>query len=363
MENSTYKCVLDQLVFCPNSDANLKELEYTNKVILNSGILEKLSKNIDEFDSPMIFKVTNVTVFGVYEVFVGVHEFTASGDKIYMPNHLMEKIFGQQGSSVTITYYVPPKGSFIKLKPKDENFYQIQDIKKFLEKHIQKNYPVLQLDSTIIIEHNNINTGKKEDIELIITELRPFEVISTVDTDIEVDFEEISPPNKLNKKIDVESLVNDMESDTKISGNNIPEYIPNMISFNNIISKSDKSIFIQFTDSVDNPCKIFDKMSKQYNQQAMFYKIDIGQNPGVSDKYKVNSVPTVICFNNRKQIDSISNTPEEEFNNYIKKNITNNIYSRISNLHSHEKVDQSYSKTQSNGLVPFSGTGRRLGSY
>ncbi len=369
MDNFTFDCSLEQLIYCPSSDANLKELEYTNKVILNSDILQKISKKIDKFDSPMIFKVTNTTIFGIFDIFVGVHEFSATGNKLYMPNHLMEKIFGQQGSSVSITYYVPPKGSFIKLRPKAENFYQIGDIKKFLENNIQKNYPVLQKNTSILIKHANIETGKDEDIELIVTDLKPFDVISTVDTDIEVDFEPITPPEKpklinnflnSNNEIDLNNLVNN----TGISISNKIEYISNMANFESIISKKNKPIFIQFTANWCGPCKlfgpIFDKLSLQYKTKALFYKIDIDQNSGVSDKYEVSSIPTVLYFNKGNNIDKIKNTIEENLDKFFQKNIRQfeqtDIKSILANKH------QKYSKTQSTGFVAFSGKGYTLGS-
>jgi thioredoxin 1 len=373
MENFTFECSLEQLIYCPNSDDNLQELEYTNKVILNSDILQKISKKLDKFDSPMIFKVTNITVFGVYNIFVGVHEFTATGNKMYMPNHLMEKIFGQQGSSVSITYYVPPKGSFIKLRPKAENFYQIGDIKKFLENNIQKNYPVLQKDTSILIKHNNLKSGEHEDIELIVTDLKPFEVISTVDTDIEVDFEPITPPKKTklvnnflnsDNELDLNNLINDTEHTIPDKNLNITDFITNMGNFNQIISNNNKPIFIQFTANWCGPCKIFgpifSKLSEYYKDKALFYKIDIDQNSGVSDKYNVSSIPAVLYFNKGENIDNIKNTCEENLDKFFQKNINQFYQKRIQ--HSVAKINKNYSKTLSSSFVPFSGTGYTLGS-
>jgi len=370
MENFNFECSLEQLIFCPSSDANLKELEYTNKVILNSEILQKISKKLDKLDSPMIFKVTNITVFGIYDIFVGVHEFTASGNKIYMPNHLMEKIFGQQGSNVSITYYVPPKGSFIKLRPKAENFYEIENIKKFLENNIQRNYPVLQKNTNILINHINSKTGENEEIELIVTELKPFDVVSTVDTDIEVDFEEIKAVKPVkndplvnnfinsNNELDLNNLVNDT---TQSSIN----FIPNMIRFNRIISDENLPIFIMFTANWCGPCKlfgpIFKKLSSQYRNQAKFYKIDIDQNCGVSDKYGVNNIPAILCFIRENHVDNISNSPENHVDNFIKKNIDKFSTSIINNISPSKKI-KSYSKNNTTGFVPFSGNGYTLGS-
>ena len=166
MENQKFICTVKPLIFCPTSEQNINELSYSNKVILNSKVLETLSKNIDNLESPMVFKVTNNTVFGTYETFIGVHDFTALGDNIYMPNHIIEKIFAETDAKIEIEYYVPPKGSYIKLKPQDKNFYEIENIKTNLESIITKNYPVIELNNILEFKYCNPYTGDDNTIKL-----------------------------------------------------------------------------------------------------------------------------------------------------------------------------------------------------
>jgi len=200
VENETYKCAVDLMLYSPSFD-NTQGLEFSNKVLLNKIVLESLiKKNVNFDDGPMIFKLTNDTAFGTYETFIGVHDFTALGNKIYLPSKIAEDLFVERNSIVNISYYLPPKGSFLKLKPKSEAFYDIIDIKNLLETKIKRNYPVIQSESTLLINYNN------KDIELEVLECRPFDVISTYNTDIEVDFAPMDKP-----KVNYNAVVNDVK--------------------------------------------------------------------------------------------------------------------------------------------------------
>ena len=188
-ESPPIKCTVDLLIYSPSFE-NYQNLENSNKVILNNSVLEKVSKEFENIEGPMIFKITNNAEFGFYQKFVGVHDFTALDNKIYLPSRVADELLVNKDSIIDIEYYVPPKGNFMKLKPLSTDFYDITDVKDFLENHIQKNYPVLQKDTYITVEYNNST------FDLEVTDCRPFDVISTIDTDIEVDFEPMTEPPK-----------------------------------------------------------------------------------------------------------------------------------------------------------------------
>ena len=173
--------IADLLIYSPSFE-NYKELEYSNKVILNQKILKEISPN-EMTQSPMIFKISNTSELGYYETFVSVHDFTASDDKIYIPYRIADELLVERNQVVRVDYYVPPKGHYIKIKPLQKEFYNIVDIKDYLSNHIQKYYPVLHTGTTISIPHYD------NKIDLKIIKCEPFDVISTVDTDISVEFE------------------------------------------------------------------------------------------------------------------------------------------------------------------------------
>ena len=179
MENNKY--IIDYLIYSP-SFQDYSILEHSNKVILNQKILDSVLC-MDNLNSPMIFKISSDTDLGYYETFVSVHDFTASDDKIYVPYRIADSLLINRNDFINVDYYVPPKGNYIKLKPNQEEFYNIIDIKDFLGTHIQKYYLVLQKNSIITIPYQNTK------IELLIKDCKPFDIITTVDTDISVDFD------------------------------------------------------------------------------------------------------------------------------------------------------------------------------
>jgi len=188
----TFTCEADLLLYSPDVE-DFDRLEYSNIAVLNEHILQSILQDNDSIDEPLIFRITNNADFGTYEQFVGVHSFTALNNKIYLPTKIADNLFVSREALVEVSLYIPPKGTFIKLRPKNEEFYEIKDIKDLLENDIQKNYPVLQKYTTIIIKHIN-NNGLQQDIELEIIDCKPFDIISTNNTDIEVDFEPIIKP-------------------------------------------------------------------------------------------------------------------------------------------------------------------------
>lgn len=182
MSDIIFTSKVDLLIYSQSYE-NLEELEYSNKIILDSNILNKLLEIDDNIcNNKMFFKLFNDTDFGYFEVYVGVHDFSANNNKIFLPNKIAEELFVIQDSDIKLEYCVPPKGSYIKLKPHSKDFYDIIDVKNILENNIQKNYPILQQDLSISIKYNN------KIIELDIIECRPYEVITTDNTDIEVEF-------------------------------------------------------------------------------------------------------------------------------------------------------------------------------
>ena len=184
--NNKYQ--IDLLIYSTSIE-DYSNLENSNKVILNQKIL---SNNIDNvnLEYPMIFKLSSSSELGKYETFVSVHDFTACNNKIYVPYHIAETLLIDRNDYVNIEIYIPPKGNYIKLKPKQKEFYNILDIKDFLSIHIQKYYQVIIKGSILKFPYRDMI------IELIIIDCKPFDVIVTSDTDISVEFEPFTENNK-----------------------------------------------------------------------------------------------------------------------------------------------------------------------
>ena len=76
-------------------------------------------------------------------------------------------------------------------------------------------------------------------------------------------------------------------------------------SFENII-KSEKPVLIDFFATWCGPCKMLAPILKQVKEslgeRVTILKIDVDKNQELSSKYQVRGVPTMILFQNGKQL-------------------------------------------------------------
>lgn len=68
------------------------------------------------------------------------------------------------------------------------------------------------------------------------------------------------------------------------------------------VLKSDKPVLVDFTATWCGPCKVLapivEKVADDFAGKVKVGKVDIDQSPGVTAKYGVRSVPTVLVFQN-----------------------------------------------------------------
>ncbi|WP_185873048.1 thioredoxin [Blattabacterium cuenoti] len=75
-----------------------------------------------------------------------------------------------------------------------------------------------------------------------------------------------------------------------------------------ILSKSNKPILVDFWAPWCAPCKSLSILLEEifvneYKTKALFFKLNVDNNPKYSDKYKIRSIPTMIFFKNGEQKD------------------------------------------------------------
>ena len=169
-----------------------KHCRYSNKILLPPSVLNDISKDFEE-NQVIFFKVINKKLeFGHV---CGVHEFTAPPGICHVPYHVMEDLGIQEGQEIEIEKILPPKGTYIKLRPHKTAFIELSDPRAILEKIMSENYPVVTQGQTIAINHKESNTVFRIDI----IETKPAEIISIINTDVNIDFDKpidyVSPPS------------------------------------------------------------------------------------------------------------------------------------------------------------------------
>ena len=161
-----------------------ERLKYSNKILLPPNVLFELNQqNGLETNDPLYFKITNPELdFGQV---CGVQEFSAPPGVCHIPYHVMSNIAIEEGNNVKIERVTPVKGTYIKLQPHSTAFIELSDPKAVLERILSRDYPVVTQGHTIAIHHKEL----KRTFYINIIKTEPADMISIVDTDINVDFD------------------------------------------------------------------------------------------------------------------------------------------------------------------------------
>lgn len=72
-------------------------------------------------------------------------------------------------------------------------------------------------------------------------------------------------------------------------------------TFDDIVSKSEVPVMVDFFASWCGPCKILgpviDELAEEYEGKALVVKVDTERNPQLSQHFKIKSIPTLMVFN------------------------------------------------------------------
>ena len=190
---------------CSSCDEELvNRLKHTNKLLLPQSVLYSLQNSIDNFESPLFFKLKNISN-EFYQV-CGVHEFSAPPGVIHAPYYVMNTLGIREGETINIELVNPPEGSFIKIRPHKTEFIELPNPKELLEKILSRDYQVLKEGHTIQL----YDTNSDKVYEIDIVETKPASIIKIIDINLEVDFEQpldyVEPVKKVK---DISQNVND----------------------------------------------------------------------------------------------------------------------------------------------------------
>lgn len=80
-------------------------------------------------------------------------------------------------------------------------------------------------------------------------------------------------------------------------------------SFENDVLNSDKPVLVDFWAEWCGPCRmvgpVVDELAGEFEGQAKIGKVDVDNNPEISTKYGIRSIPSLLIFKNGEVVDQI----------------------------------------------------------
>ena len=93
-------------------------------------------------------------------------------------------------------------------------------------------------------------------------------------------------------------------------------------NFETQVLKSDIPVVVDFWAVWCGPCRmiapVVEELAVEYSDKVQFVKLNVDENPDVSMKYGIRSIPTLLVFKNGKPVDQIVGAvPKREIKRHV----------------------------------------------
>ena len=214
-----YHCL--PLIFIENYE-KFKMYENSKKIIAPQSLLYELSSYKD-VPFPIFVKLSNC------ETLFGIIDYVPYIDHIYIPTKVFYNNGWEEGAPnmLTILKNIPPPATKIGLKPLDESFYDIKDVKTYLEIMFKKMILSLTIDDIIELPYLD------RSIQFQIKTLEPEPVVSVHDIEeVEIDLLPMVEPTTSIVEPTIESNTDEAEIENQPMPNHTSNINRNMLRFN-----------------------------------------------------------------------------------------------------------------------------------